>query len=129
MFIDASALTAMLADEEEAPLLLAALFNAPTRVTSPLSIWEAALALARLGSIGIASAHRIVNRFLEDLAIDVAPATREIGDLAIGARARYGKGRHKAALNSGDCFFYADCRHLALPLLYKGDDFALIDLA
>lgn len=92
MFIDASALTAMLADEEEAPHLLAALFNAPTRVTSPLSIWEAVLALARLGSIEIASAHRIVNRFLEDLAIDVAPATREIGDLA-GERVRVmGKG-------------------------------------
>jgi ribonuclease VapC len=44
------------------------------------------------------------------------------------AFARFGKGRHPAALNSGDCFAYACARHARVPMLYKGDDFALTDI-
>ncbi|MEF2550646.1 type II toxin-antitoxin system VapC family toxin [Aurantimonas sp. A2-1-M11] len=47
---------------------------------------------------------------------------------AIEAYARYGKGRHPAALNFGDCFAYACARHFNLPLLFKGDDFARTDI-
>ncbi len=51
-----------------------------------------------------------------------------VADLAIDAFRRYGKGRHKAALNFGDCLVYATAKHLDLPLLYKGQDFIHTDL-
>ncbi len=61
-------------------------------------------------------------------AIEILPITAEIGDLALDAFDRYGKGRHPARLNMGDCFAYACARHYRQPLLYKGDDFALTDI-
>ncbi|CAN5295645.1 hypothetical protein BH09PSE1_BH09PSE1_29370 [soil metagenome] len=48
--------------------------------------------------------------------------------LALEAFDRFGKGRHPAALNMGDCFAYACAKSLAVPLLYKGDDFAQTDV-
>jgi ribonuclease VapC len=56
------------------------------------------------------------------------PVDGEIGALAIDAFARYGKGRHPAALNMGDCFSYACAKSRALPILCKGDDFARTDV-
>jgi ribonuclease VapC len=62
--------------------------------------------------------------------VETVPITREIGDLALQAFEKYGKGRgHKAQLNMGDCFAYACAKSLGVPLLYKGDDFAKTDLA
>jgi len=55
----------------------------------------------------------------------VDPAMRHI---AINAFDRYGKSRHPAALNFGDCFAYACARHAGVPLLYKGDDFPQTDI-
>ena len=57
--------------------------------------------------------------------VDMPAAT---ADLAIDAYARYGKGRHPAALNFGDCFAYACAKHFDVPLLYKGNDFAQTDI-
>ncbi len=53
---------------------------------------------------------------------------KQAADIALGAFARFGKGRHPARLNMGDCFAYACARQLKLPLLYKRDDFALADI-
>jgi ribonuclease VapC len=60
--------------------------------------------------------------------IDVRAVPPEARDLAIDAYARYGKGRHPAALNFGDCFAYACARAANAPLLYKGDDFPQTDI-
>ena len=57
-----------------------------------------------------------------------SPFEPETAALAIDAYARFGKGRHPAGLNFGDCFAYACARHFDVPLLYKGDDFALTDI-
>ena len=54
--------------------------------------------------------------------------TAEIGGLAIDAFERFGRGRHPAALNRGDCFAYACARSLGVPLLFKGEDFAKTDI-
>ncbi len=70
-----------------------------------------------------------VQRFVERFGISVLPASYEVASPAIAAFARYGKGRHPAKLNFGDCFSYAGARQSGLPLLYVGGDFARTDLA
>lgn len=128
MFIDASALTAILADEADGPELLARLDKARTRITSPLAVWESTIAVARILGLSIRDSAEAIEQFLSLAGIDtvaVAPAVRH---LAIEAYERYGKSRHPAALNFGDCFAYACARHAKAPLLYKGDDFPLTDI-
>lgn len=128
MFVDASALTAMLANEEDAGQFLARLQNARVRITSPLSVWEAVVAVARILSLAVVDARTIVEDFLAVIEIIVVPVPPEARERAIDAYDRYGKSRHPAALNFGDCFAYA-CASLArVPLLYKGDDFAQTDI-
>ncbi len=65
---------------------------------------------------------------LEKFGIEIVDWTGQFADLATDAFGKYGKGRHKAALNFGDCMAYALAKSLDAPLLYKGDDFALTDL-
>jgi ribonuclease VapC len=55
--------------------------------------------------------------------------TAEQADLALDAYQRYGKGRHRAGLNFGDCFAYALCKATGQPLLFKGQDFSQTDIA
>ena len=67
-------------------------------------------------------------RFCDELAIEVIPFTSEHWPLALDAFQRFGKGRHKAALNFGDCLTYAIAHHATRPLLCLGDDFPQTDL-
>ena len=71
---------------------------------------------------------RELDRFIDRAAIDLVGVDLEQGRLARDAFSQYGKGRHPAALNFGDCFAYALARILEQPLLYKGDDFSRTDL-
>lgn len=128
MFIDASALTAILTSEQDARELLARMQNYSERLTSPLAIWETTIAVARRLGLEIKDAQRAVEDFLKLAKIDVRAVPSEAHDLAIDAYARYGKGRHPAALNFGDCFAYACARAANAPLLYKGDDFPQTDI-
>jgi ribonuclease VapC len=128
MFADASALTAMLVDERDASELLARVQNYRVRITSPLAVWETVLAVARVLGLEIQAAETAVLEFLTLVDIVVAPVPAEAYGAAIDAFARFGKGRHPAALNFGDCFAYACARQAGLPLLYKGDDFPQTDI-
>lgn len=128
MFVDASAFTAILADESDAPELLARLQKARTRITSPLAIWETVLAVARCLDLDIHQAHQAVEEFLGLAEIQVLPVPAEARVQAIDAYDRFGKSRHPAALNFGDCFAYACARIAGVPLLYKGDDFPQTDI-
>jgi ribonuclease VapC len=128
MFVDASALTAMLTDESDARALLARLQNYPKRTTSPLAVWETAIAVARILGLSIAEAGAAVEDYLKLVGISVVAVAPESRALALDAFVRYGKSRHPAALNFGDCFAYACARHEGVPLLYKGDDFARTDI-
>jgi len=69
-----------------------------------------------------------IQEFCTNLNIETYSIDEEIGNLAISAFSKYGKGRHKAALNFGDCFSYACAKHLGAALLFKGDDFSLTDV-
>ena len=130
MFVDASALVAILLAEHEANGFNARILDADRVLTSPLAIFETTLALRNNRGVTLANAESDADALIRALAIEVIDITPEIGRLAIEARARYGKGtRHPARLNLGDCFSYACAKAHAVPLLYKGDDFVHTDLA
>lgn len=130
MFIDTSAFVAIIAGEAEAARLARAIEAAERRVTSPLVRLEAAMVLStRLGKPP-EEAERFFDAVCAEAEIEVVPLTDDIGRAAVAAFARFGKGRgHKAQLNLADCLSYAVARVLALPILFKGRDFAHTDLA
>ena len=128
MFIDASALTAMLVDERDARELLARMQNYPRRVTSPLAVWETVVAVARILGLEVDAAEAAVEDFLTLTGVSVEPIAAEVRRLALDAFARFGKGRHPAALNLGDCFAYACAKQVGVSLLYKGEDFPQTDI-
>lgn len=128
MFVDASAMTAILADEHDACALLARLQNTRRRITSPLAAWETTLAVARILGLPVQEAREAVEGFMRLAGIDMVEVTPNSFRVAIEAYDRYGKSGHPAALNFGDCFAYASARLANVPLLYKGDDFPQTDI-
>ena len=128
MFIDASALVAILCREEGYERVGDCLRQTPQRLTSALALFEAILAVARIQSVSPEIAERIVNGFREK--VDIALVSLGISEIRIAAAAhtRYGKGRHPARLNLGDCFAYACAQVHGVPLLYVGNDFTQTDI-
>lgn len=128
MYVDASALCSILSLEADAAALLAHIESAEKRFTSPLGVWEAAVNLPRLVGVSFEEAEADLTRFLSLMNIEIMPLAAETTSLALAAFRRYGKGRHPAALNFGDCFAYACAKHHKVPLLYKGNDFSQTDI-
>jgi len=140
MFVDASALVAVLTEEPGWEELLARITAEKGDICiSPLVRFETVLAVARIqagrGGIAVSAAtlskaQEAVDTFLAEIAVENIDLTAETGTAALDAAQRYGKVvRHPARLNLGDCFAYACAKQLGLPLLYKGGDFARTDLA
>ena len=129
MFVDASAIIAILTYEQEKDSLETALKNADEIVTSPLAIYEAVLGIVRKLSCGIRDARRAVADFLKEAEAQIADIDEGIADMALDAFDRFGRGRHRAALNMGDCFAYACAKSRNAPLLFKGGDFIHTDIA
>ncbi len=130
MFVDASAIVAILTGEPEADALADTLAEATAPVTSPIAIFEAALGIARKRHASPAEAAADVGAFLDMAAVAVTPITEREAAVALEAFARYGKGRgHPAQLNMGDCFAYAAARTRGTGLLFKGDEFGKTDVA
>jgi ribonuclease VapC len=129
MFIDASAIVAILTGEPEADRFSDALENAPVKITSAIAVFEAALGVCRKRHASIAEAEADVRELLALAAMDCVSITEADSHTALAAFARYGKGTgHPAQLDLGDCFAYAIARNRNLPLLFKGDDFARTDV-
>ena len=128
IFADASALIAILAREEGALNLAAKLAEEERRLYSGLSKWETIAGLCRSHAFTLESAGRFVEDFLEAFRFRLVPIGALESKIAIEAYGRYGRGRHPAALNFGDCFAYGCAKSHAAALLYQGDDFALTDL-
>jgi ribonuclease VapC len=128
MFVDASAIVAILVRESDGPLLQGRLTEAANIHVSPIGIYESALAIARTLNVSVAIAQTEVDNFITETGAQVVPITADIGRGAIEAFERYGRGRHPARLNMGDCFAYACARSLDVPLLFKGDDFSQTDV-
>ncbi len=126
MVIDTSALLAILLDEPERRALNEAIEMADERVVSAATFVECSIVVeARFGAAGVAD----LDRFLAAAEIDIVPVDLEQARAARTAFSLYGKRRHEAALNYGDCFSYALAKVLGSPLLYEGDDFSRTDAA
>lgn len=128
MYIDASALTAIMTNEDDAQELLARMQKTKTRVTSPLAVWETTVAVSRILQMDIGQAIPSVENYLRRIGVEIVSIAPDLTKIALDAFDRYGKGRHPAQLNFGDCFGYACSRHLGYAMLYKGRDFALTDI-
>lgn len=123
--LDTSAVVAILQDEPEAPALLETLVVAGARSISAATLVEAGVVLqARYGDHG----ERELDLFIQRAEVAVVPLTADHASLARSAFRRFGKGRHAAGLNFGDCFSYALAVALDGPLLFVGDDFAATDV-
>jgi len=128
VFVDASALIAIIAGEPEAADFADRLDRGTVRLCSALVIWETVAGLCRGYTFSVPAARAHVERFLTIASIIwVAIGEREFA-AAADAYAQYGKGRHPAALNMGDCFAYACARTNRARLLFKGDEFTKTDL-
>ena len=128
MFLDASALCSMICGEDDAPFLAAKLRTAELSLTSPLAIWEAVANVSRILAIDDEHAQRLVEQFIAEFTIVTTAIEPAMTSLALDGRRRFGKGRHPAALNFGDCFAYACARHHNVPLLSKRIEFSLTDI-
>jgi len=129
MFVDASAIVAILTGEAEAAMLADLLETAPAAITSPIAIFEAALGVCRKRIASVAEAMTDVREFVAESRTTVVTMTGEDAETALAAHARYGKGRgHPAQLNLGDCFAYAVARRRRAALLCKGEDFDRTDI-
>lgn len=129
MFVDASAIVAILNGEPEADLFADAIEASGGAATSPIALFEAALALCRTRHAAVEDAAGDVEEFLAIARIQCLPITAKEAQAALAAYARYGKGHgHPAQLNLGDCFAYAMARDQGIPLLFKGDDFTKTDI-
>ena len=128
MFIDASALCAILLDEEDAAIIADKIEAAPLRLTSAIAAFETVRALMREGGGEPARARTIVDAFLREADVACVEIGKAELDLALEAMDRFGKGRHPARLNMGACFAYACARAHGQPLLFKGDDFSRTDV-
>ena len=80
------------------------------------------------GSSGDARAWHVLDDMVRNLELQVAPHDYDLSHVAREAFLQFGKGRHPAALNCGDCASYALAKRLGLPLLFKGRDFAQTDI-
>ena len=130
MFVDACAIVAVLSDEPEAERVSEALAGATKRITSPIAVLEAVLALARPDKfgLGIEAIEPLVLEFLEARGIeirDLPPAKRTLA-LSLSAAHRYRAGR--CGLNLGDCLHYACAKYYRVPILATADEFRQTDL-
>ncbi|MEG3165841.1 type II toxin-antitoxin system VapC family toxin [Sphingomonas sp. PB2P19] len=129
ILVDASAIVAIVYGEPEADVFADIIESHNDRCYCAVGAWEAAQAIARLRGISLQEAADAVASFVYEAGLRLVPIGESEGREAVIAAARYGKGRHPARLNMGDCFAYACARTNGAELLYKGDDFALTDLA
>lgn len=126
MVIDTSALIAILQDEPERRRLTEAIEAADARLVSAASFVETSIVrTSRYGPAGL----RDLDLLLVEGGMELVPVDEEQAHVARDAFERFGRGRHPAALNFGDCFSYALARTIGQALLFKGADFAQTDIA
>ncbi|SEN03616.1 type II toxin-antitoxin system VapC family toxin [Bradyrhizobium sp. OK095] len=126
MVIDASAIVAIALNEPDAPDLEVQIADDPVRLISAATVLEAAMVIeTRLGDAG----GREFDLWLVKIGAEIVAVDANQVDTARRAWRRYGKGRHAASLNYGDCFSYALATTRSEPLLFKGEDFARTDVS
>ena len=125
MVVDSSAFVAIVNGEPERRLFSQAIASDPTRLTSAATLLETTMVvLGRKGEGGVDE----LAAFIASTGIETASFTPQQLAIAVEAFRRFGKGRHEASLNFGDCFAYALAKATGEPLLFKGDDFSKTDI-
>jgi ribonuclease VapC len=126
MVVDTSAIIAILLDEPERGEFAKVLESSPVRYMSTVSLVETSIVIeTRFGAAGI----RELDVLLKDAGLEAVTFDQEQALVAREAYRLFGKGRHPAALNFGDCCTYALASTLGEPILFKGDDFSQTDIA
>ena len=125
MVIDTSAIIAVLLNEADAAHIAQAIESSSQRLLSAANLLEASIVIeSRKGEEG----GRELDLLLYRAAIEIVAVDQDQAETARIAWRRFGKGRHPAGLNYGDCFAYALARTRQLPLLFHGDDFSQTDI-
>lgn len=125
MVIDSSAIAAIAFDEPEAAEFERRIASDSIRLISAATVLEAAMVIeTRLGEAG----GRELDLWLRRAGVEIVAIDAQQIDLARRAWRRFGKGRHPAGLNFGDCFSYALAATRQEPLLFKGRDFSQTDI-
>jgi len=125
MVIDSSAIVAVLLNEKNAAQIAHAIEAASQRLLSSANLLETSIVIeSRKGAAG----GRELDLLLYRAAIEVVAVDQDQAETARVAWRRFGKGRHPAGLNYGDCFAYALAKSRGLPLLFQGDDFSQTDI-
>jgi ribonuclease VapC len=122
--VDTSAWISIAFEEADASIFTEAIANLDSVLLSSVTRVE-------LGIVGLSRGPLMaekINRLLAVYAAQLIPFDASMALRAVDAAAMYGKGRHKAALNFGDCCAYALAKSMSLPLLYKGEDFVHTDI-
>ncbi len=126
MIVDTSALLAIFFLESDADQFIDIITGDPSPLISAVNFVEASIVLdSRTGQDSSAE----LEAFIDGAGLTIEPVTLEQARLASDAYRSYGKARHAAGLNFGDCFAYALAKAAQRPLLYKGDDFSQTDIA
>lgn len=125
MVIDTSALLAILLDEPERRLFNEQIEGSTRRLVSAATLLEAGIVLETRSG---AAAGRELDLLIHRARFEVVPVDLDQLELARDGFRRYGKGRHPAGLNFGDCFSYALAKLTGEPLLFKGSDFSQTDI-
>jgi ribonuclease VapC len=125
LVVDTSAAVAVILGEPGSEELAVHLEDALTRMMSAAIRVELGIVIeSRLWPAG----QDVIDRFLRDAKIDIVPVDEDLAARAMSGWRRYGKGRHAAGLNVGDCFTYALAERTGHPVLCTGDDFAATDI-
>jgi len=125
MVLDSSAILAILFDEPEAREFEQRIAADPVRLISAATVLETGIGIeSKLGDGGGAE----LDLWLHKVGVEIVPVSAGHADQARRAWRRYGKGRHPAGLNFGDCFSYAVAALTGEPLLFTGNDFIQTDI-
>ena len=125
MIVDTSAVLAVLFNEDDAANYTRAISEAESRRMSAANFVEAAIVVETQTRSG---GSQQFDAFIRRASIVIEPVTEEQAHVARQAYTDFGKGRHRAGLNFGDCFAYALAKVSGEPLLYKGEDFRKTDI-
>ena len=125
MLIDSSAIVALLLREPGSESIEAAIEGSEAVFVSSATLFETYIVLTRRSGKDESA---LIERFVAQIDAEVIPFSQSLWLLAAAAFLRYGKGRHRAALNFGDCMVYATAKQAGLPLLFLGNDFSQTDI-
>ena len=123
--LDSSAVLAILLSESDREIFMTVIASHDCIIGAPTFFEAQIAAMARAG----AQAPIALRQLLSESKVEVVVFTQEHVKAAFDAFDRYGRGRHPARLNFGDCMAYAVAKLANAPLLYKGDDFSKTDIA